>query len=232
MKLMDNSVKDPTARRRDFLKASAATAGLLMLPGCASLADWSYTDAIRRLLERATGNAFARLTEQDGFWNSAVARVGLPGLFGSRGTVIEGILASTVFRKKLQRRFNRIAEDGARRAAPVVADAVRTIGTENAVAILKGESKAATALLRGELGTSLVTAMIPALGDAMRLADDPILGQALSTLSGVDIPQAAQALSVEVDNAIWAEIGAAEAEIRADPEATGDPVLIAALKTL
>ncbi|MBV1918889.1 MAG: DUF4197 domain-containing protein [Sphingomonadaceae bacterium] len=220
-----------TARRR-FLLGGAGAIGLLALPGCATLAEWSYVDAIRRLLERATSNAFARLTAADGFWDSAVARVGLPDLFGGRGSALQGALASVVFKKKLQKQLNRVAEDGARRAAPIVADAVRAIGTENAVAILRGKSDAATSLLRGEMGTALVGAMVPALGDAMRIAQDPILSRALSALAGVDISDAAEALAVDVDDAIWSEIGLAEAEIRTNPEATGDAVLIAALKGL
>jgi len=66
----------------------------------------------------------------------------------------------------------------------------------------------------------------------MRVANDPILGQAISALSGVNIADAAHALALEADNAIWYEIGASEAEIRRNPESTNDPLLIAALKVL
>jgi hypothetical protein len=119
---------------------------------------------------------------------------------------------------------------GARRAAPVVAEAVRTIGVENAVAIIKGEPTAATSFLRGAMGPSLVNAMIPELGEALRVAEDPIVNQAISALAGVNIGDVAHALALGADNAIWYEIGAAEADIRANPEQTNDAVLIAALK--
>lgn len=216
--------------RRAVMSGAIAVAGLAALPGCASIADWSYTDAVRRLLDRASRNAFASLAAEDGFWNSAVARIELPVLFGKRGTVAQGILTSEPFRERLQRQLNRFAESGARRAAPVVADTVRTIGIENAIALISGKPTEATTFLRGEMGPALVNAMIPELEQAMRVANDPILGQALAALAGVNLVDAAHALAIEADNAIWFEIGAAEAAIRENPEATNDPVLIAAFR--
>jgi Protein of unknown function (DUF4197) len=217
--------------RRAFLAGSASLA-LLAASGCATTGGLSLVDVIRRLLERATGNAFARLTSEDGFWSSSVARIGLPDLLGKRGGLIENALVSTVFREQLQRRFNRVAEDGARRAAPVVADAVRTIGTDNALAILKGGPQAATGLLRDGLAGGLLPVLVPALGDALRLANDPVLGRALGELANIDVPTLANALASDVDNAIWREIGLAEEQIRANPESTGDAELIAALRAL
>lgn len=221
--------------RRSFLLGAAAVSGLLALPACTTMGGGgalSYEGAVRRLLELATRDAFAKLTAPDGFWSSAVARVNTPPLFGSRGGVLKSILTSEPFREKLQRQLNRFAEDGARRAAPLVADTVRTIGVGNAMALLKGDRTAATTYLRGQMGPALVNAMIPELDSAMRIANDPIVGQAISALSGVNIADAAHALALEADNAIWYEIGASEAEIRNNPERTNDPLLIAALKVL
>lgn len=175
------------------------------------------TEAIRRLLERASNNAFARLTADDGFWNSSVVRLGLPDLLGGRGGALEGMLISGVFRERLQRRLNRVAEAGARRAAPLVADAVRTVGTENALAVLKGGPQAATTLLRGQMGAALITAIVPELGLALRVANDPLVSQVLSSAAGIDVTTLANALARDVDTAIWREIGLAEEQIRADP---------------
>ncbi len=186
----------------------------------------------RRLLERATGNAFARLTAENGFWDSSVARLGLPDILGSRGGTLEGMLVSALFRERLQRRLSRVAEAGARRAAPVVADAVRTVGTQNAATILKGGPQAATALLRGQMAGGLIPVLVPALGDALRLANDPLLSQVLASATGVDVGSLARDMADDVDNAIWREIGLAEEQIRADPESTSDALLIAALRGL
>ena len=123
-----------------------------------------------------------------------------------------------------------MAEAGARRAAPVIADTVRVIGIDNAAALIKGGPTAATDFLRTAMAGSLVETMVPALGDGLRLASDPIVGQAIAGLTGVDLTGVARSLSAKAETVIWGEIGREEAAIRANPEATGDPLLIAALK--
>ena len=217
-----------TVSRRGMLSGGAALAGLLMLPGCATTGGGlalSYEDVVRHLLEASTRNAFARLTAPNGFWDSAVARINLPVLFGKRGSIMAGILRTPAFREQLQRRLNIIAEDGARAAAPLVADTVRTIGIRNAYALVTGDPTAATTFLRTQMGPGLVNAMIPELDRLMRVAEDPLIGQALSVLTGVNVADAAHALALEADNAIWYEIGAQEAEIRKDPARVNDPLL-------
>jgi hypothetical protein len=48
----------------------------------------------------------------------------------------------------------------------------------------------------------------------------------------VDLAGVASRFAVDVDNAIWGEIGRQEGAIRADPASTNDPLLIAAFKLL
>lgn len=217
---------------RRAMLAGLLASGALALSGCASMGRMSYTEAVRRLMELASQRAFARLTAPDGFWNSAVARIDLPVLFGKPGSAAAKVLKSPLFREKLQHVLNNLAEDGARRAAPLVAEAARNISIADALALLKGGRTAAATYLRQAMGPALVNAMIPELDQAMRAAEDPLLNQAIKALAGVDIKDAAHALALEADNAIWYEIGAMEAEIRENPEATNDPVLIAALRGL
>ncbi len=217
--------------RRSFM-AGAAAAGLLVLPGCQSMGGFSMVDAVRRLLTLSTQGAFARLTAPGGFWDNQLARLALPDIFGSRGTVLQNILGSALVRDRLQHQFNIVAEDGARRAAPMVAETVRTIGIDNAVALIRGGPTAATGFLRSAMAGSLVDAMVPALGEGLRIANDPLVGQALAALSGVDIGGVSRSLSAQADQAIWGEIGRQEADIRAHPERTSDPLLIGLFKVL
>lgn len=219
-----------TSRRA--LLAGLAASSALALPACSSLGGLSLVDAIRRLLTRSTRNALARLVAPGGFYDNELARLDLPEVFGSRGGVLQNILTSAVFKGRLQRSLNRVAEQGARRAAPIIADTVRTIGVDNALALIKGGPTAATGFLRQAMAGSLIDAMVPALGDGLRLAEDPIVGQAIAALTGVDVTGVARSLSGKVDDAIWGEIGREEAAIRANPESTNDAVLIAALRTL
>jgi len=227
---MDRVPASFTSRR--VMLAGLAASSALALPGCASIERINLVDAIRRLLMRSSRNALARLMAPGGFYDDELARLELPEVFGRRGGVLQSILTSPLFKSRLQRSLNRIAERGARRAAPIIADTVRIIGIDNAVALVRGGPTAATGYLRGAMAGRLIDAMLPELGEGLRVADDPIVGQAISALTGIDLGEVARSLAVRVDDAIWGEIGREEAAIRAHPEATNDPVLIAALRTM
>jgi len=212
--------------RRAFIGGLGAGGALLALPGCTGLGGFSMVDAVQRLLFLSSERAFARMLRDDGFWDRQVAQVGLGGLLGARGDVLGRILTSALFKSRLEGAFAEIAWEGAERAAPLVTDAVRVVGVQNAIDLVRGGPTAATAFLRGSMGTSLIEAMVPELGQAMRVAQDPLVGQALAALTGVNVPQVATRVATSIDDTIWREIGGEEAGIRANPEATRDPLII------
>ena len=212
--------------RRAFIAGSLATAATLALPGCATTGAFSFTEAIRRLLVLSSERAFARMTAPGGFWDQQVAQVGLSRFFGNRGSVLGNILTSALFKNRMEDVVADIAVDASYRAAPIVANSVRAIGWANAVDLIRGGPNAASSFLRQEMGEQLILAMLPEIGQAMRIAEDPLMGQLLSGLTGVDVQGVASTFAREVDDAIWGEIGREEAAIRADPGATRDPVLI------
>ncbi len=212
--------------RRRFIAGSLAAVAVLALPGCATTGQISFTEAIRRLLVLSTENAFLRLTAPGGFWDQQVQQVGLERFFGTRGNVLTNILTSALFKDRLEGVVAGIAVDASYRAAPIVADTVRTIGFANTVALIRGGPTAATSFLREEMGEQLILAMLPEIGEAIRIAEDPLMGQLLSGLTGVDVSSLARNFAAQVDDVIWGEIAREEAAIRADPAATRDPVLI------
>ena len=216
----------PTGRRA-FLGGIGAASGGLLLAGCTTgLGGFGMVDAVRRLLFLSSEQAFARLTAPGGYWDDQVAQIGLGNLLGARGNVLSNILTSALFKSRLEREFAGFALEASDRAAPIVLDTVRTIGFQNAIDLVRGGPTAATAFLRGNMGSRLIDAMVPELGQAMRVASDPLVGQALSAVSGVDIGIVAARVANGIDNAIWGEIGREEAAIRANPQATRDPLLI------
>jgi hypothetical protein len=216
-----------TTTRRHILLSGAALA-TLALPGCQSMPGFSLTEAIRRLLRLSSQNAFALLLQPGGFYDSSVARIALPDRFGGdRGTgILSVVLQSRQFRDRLQRQLNRAAEKGAERAAPLVADAVRSVSIEDAAALVRGGPQAATSFLRGKMGTALLDSMLPGIADGLRLFDDQVIGQAVRSVTGFDIAALASDITRKADDSIWAAIGLEEAGIRADPQKTNDPVLI------
>tara|TARA_A100001391_G_scaffold7621_3_gene4818 strand:- start:16340 stop:17044 length:705 start_codon:yes stop_codon:yes gene_type:complete len=219
------STGEPVLGRRLFLGAAAGGA-VLLLPGCASMGGFSLEDAVRRLLYLSSERAFAKMTAEGGYWDNAVDTIGLDRLLGTRGNVLASILTSNVFKQRLNDSFADIAIDAAERAAPLVTDAVRTIGLANALALVRGGPTAATGYLRGQMGNALIEAMVPELGEAMRLAGDPLVGELLSGLTGIDVSGVARNFSTSINDAIWNEIGGEESAIRANPRATNDPLLI------
>lgn len=219
-----------SATRRAVL-AGALGSAALTLPGCASLPAFSLTEAVRRMLLLSTERAFARLTEPGGYWDEQVAAVGLGNLLGARGDALSRILTSGLFKSRLEDAFAGFAIDATARAAPLVTDAVRAVGVSNAIDLVRGGPRAATSYLRGELGARLVEAMVPELGEAMRLARDPLIGELLGAAAGVDVRDVAERVATRIDDVIWSEIGREEEAIRANPEATRDPVIIGALAT-
>ncbi len=214
--------------RRALLAGAAGAGALLLLPGCASTGPaFSLEEAVRRMLMLSTENAFARLTAPGGYWDEQVARIGLGTMMGTRGDVLSRILTSQLFKERLEERFATFAIDASYRAAPVVTDAVRVIGIRNAIDLVRGGPTAASAYLRQQVGSALIEAVVPELGQALRVSRDPLLGEALNALTGVDVAAVADRIGREVDNAVWSEIGREEAAIRANPRATRDPAIIA-----
>ncbi|MEM1053051.1 MAG: DUF4197 domain-containing protein [Pseudomonadota bacterium] len=215
----------PNARRQ-FLGGGLALCATLALPACASVPGFSLTEAVRRLLLLSSENAFARLTAPDGFWDQEVAKLGLGDMLGSRGNVLTRLLTSTLVKDQLEDAFADFAVDASFKAAPIVTDAVRTIGLANAAELVRGGPKAATAALRGELGGRLIDQLVPEVGDAIRIASNPAVAELLRSVSGRDVSALAQGFVGNVDDAIWNEIGNEEALIRSNPRATNDPLLI------
>ena len=213
--------------RREFIAGAAFAAGALALPQAAMA---QLDNPVQRLLMLSAQRALAQLMMPNGFWNSRVARFGLPTLFKKTAANAAGPLGQDSFREQLQRRLNNLAESGARGAAPIVNEVARKVVVPNPAAILSKQGSAATSLLRLEAGSELVNAMRPALEQTLVAAQDPIVSQAVTALAGVSFADVAHAVALAADNGIWYEIGMVEAEIRANPALANDPALAAALR--
>jgi hypothetical protein len=221
---------DTLLDRREFLVAGigGAAAATVALPPLARAAE--PADPVRRLLELSVRNTLDRLGQPGGFLHSRVARFGLPVLFSKRGAAPGESLTKPAFRQQLQDRLNVVAEAGARGAVPVMLAAVGKLKVADPAAVLRGSPTAATSLLRLETGSGLVNALVPPIEAALTAAPDPTIAEAVGELSGVTLHDVAHAVALAADNGIWYEIGATEADIRANPAATNDAALIAALR--
>jgi hypothetical protein len=214
--------------RREFLMAGSAL-GLLSLAGCQSAPELSLTEAIRRLLTLASQNAFADLIRENGFLSSQIAKLQVPEfLGGSDVSLIAGLLLnSRPVQDRLLRVVNRAAEKGADLAAPIVAETVRNMSIADALSIVRGGPSAATDLLQSQLGDALIGRMLPGVEGGLRLFDNEIISQVISKVANVDLTRIVGDVAGKANSAIFRAIAAQEANIRANPAATNDPLLIA-----
>lgn len=215
--------------RRTVL-ATAALAPLLMLPGCATTGGgFDLSEAIRRLLGLSAQRAFASLLRENGFLDSAVARIDIPpALGGARATdIVSAILRSGAFRDRLSRQLNRAAEKGAALAAPLVTEAIGMLTVGDALAVVRGGPRAATDVLQNTLGPRLFEAMVPGIGDGLRLFDSRVVTEALRQVTSIDFAGLRDDVTRKASEGIYRAIASEEAAIRANPSATGDPLLTA-----
>jgi hypothetical protein len=226
----DTIMSNPVSRRT-VIHGLAAAPVLVAVSGCSGT-GFSLVEAIRRLLSAASQRAFAGLLRENGFFDDAVARIDLPdSLGGSRAsTIIAAALRSGPVRERMLRQVNRAAEKGAEIAAPLVTNAIQSINFEDALAIVKGSGSAATDALKGQMGTALVSAMIPGIDNGLRLFDDRIVQEALRMATGINFAQLRDDVSQKSSDAIYRAIGREEIAIRADPSALNDPLITAVFK--
>ncbi len=224
---LGNIVDIKELNRRDILMASIA-ASALTLSGCASLPGLSFTDAIRRMMTLSSQRAFAQLLQPGGFYDDQLTRIALPPQFGgnSGSGLLSRVLGSRAIRTQLQQQMNRAAEKGAERAAPFIADSIKTVGIQGAQQIVRGGPSAATDFLRAGIGTNLIDIMAPGVADGLKLFDNGIISRAVESVAGFDVGQLGNDLASRASNSIWSAMGREEAIIRANPRATNDPLLI------
>jgi Protein of unknown function (DUF4197) len=212
---------------RRAMLAAAALAPVLVLPGCAGGTGFSLVDAIRRLLSLSSQRAFAGLMRENGFFDDQVARISLPdALGGQRGTsIMSTLLHSGPVRERMLRQVNRAAEKGAEIAAPMVADAIRSINVGDALAIVRGGGHAATDLLKGQMGSALLTSMVPGIDTGLKLFDSQVVTEALKMATGINFAGLRDDVTGKASDAIYRAIGREEEAIRANPASTNDAVL-------
>jgi hypothetical protein len=218
----------PTPTRRGLI-AGALALPLLALPGCATrLRDIpGIEQAIRRLLTLSSQRAFSRLAVREGFFSDEVARVNLPTQLGGSAFTrsLAVLLGTRAVQDRLLRIVNDAAVEGAALAAPVVYDSIRDMSVTDAIAILRGGPTAATDHLQRQMGDRIFEAMFPAIGNALRVADNGVVQRALRIATGIDFPGLQADVTRKAAMGIYRAIGREEAAIRANPSSSGDPVL-------
>ncbi|MGZ8307435.1 MAG: DUF4197 domain-containing protein [Allosphingosinicella sp.] len=215
--------------RRTLVIASGLILPLLTLPGCVTrLGDVADLEpAIRRLLTLSSQRAFARLLSDEGFFRDDIARIQPPPQLGGRAVTaaLAVALGTRAVQDRLLRVVNEAAEEGARRAAPIVYDSIRDMTVTDALSIARGGPTAATDYLARSMGERIFDAIFPGVGQALREAENGVIQRVLELATGINFPGLQADVTRKTAAALYRAIGREEAAIRADPNAAGDPAL-------
>lgn len=213
-------------RRHAMLGAAAMP--LLVLPGCTTLGDLGglgFENALRRLLTTSSQRAFANLLTENGFFSDDLARVPLPPQLTEAGSVVAALLRSAAVQSQLLRVMNRAAAEAAESAAPIVYDAIRNVTISDAMALARGGPTAATDFLQRAMGTAIVDAMFPGVGNALRLFDSGIVNQVAQAATGLSFAALQRHVAAAAADGIYRAIGREEAALRANPHSANDPLI-------
>ena len=206
----------------------AAAIPLLALPGCTTLGDlegFGIENALRRLMTVSSQRAFANLLTENGFFSDDLARVPLPPQLAETGSIVSALLRSAAVQSQLLRVMNRAAAEAAEAAAPVVYDSIRNLTISDAMALARGGPTAATDFLQRAMGTRIVDAMFPDVGNALRLFDSGIVNQVVQAATGINFSGLQQHVTQAAATGIYRAIGREEAAIRANPGSVNDPLI-------
>lgn len=202
---------------------------LFALPGClAGVGGFDFAEALRRLLTLSSQRAFAGLLRENGFFADEVARVTLPPELGGSGStsIVAALLQMPAIQQRLLVQANKAAESAARAATPVVMDSIRSLRFSDALYIARGGPTAATDYLQQSMGPALFNALFPGVGNGLRLFDNAIVTQALGAATGINFTGLQHDIARKASDGIYRAIAREEAAIRANPQATGDPLII------
>lgn len=220
--------------RRALLRSSLPLliAAPALLSACATIGTEGGTDeALRRLLEISSCRALTRLAAPDGYLGDPALRLAVPRLDGRGGAVLTALIQSRPVQERLLAVVNHAASRAADRAAPAVYDAVRALSFRDALAIARGGPSAATDYLQASIGDGIVTAMLPEVGEALRMTDeDSVLGLVLGAATGVNVTGIQRSVTDAAARGLWRAIGREEAAIRADPASAHDRLVEALLR--
>lgn len=214
---------------RRLLLRTALLSPIALAAGCTTpIGALSLEEGVYRLLNLSSQRAFARLTSPGGFYDDQLTRIVPPADSGDTG-VLTALLRTNAVRRQMALALNDIAVEAADRAAPIVIDTIRRMSFADALSIARGGPTAATDLLERQVGDRLIEAMFPefSLGLSGDLVE--ILGAIAGAGGGANYVGLARSASALASRSIFRAIGREEAGIRANPQATRDPAILALL---
>jgi len=218
-----------TSRIAGFLCA-ALFAAQALAGGLADLSNKDAAGGLREALTRGAEAAVSQLGRRDGFLGDDRVRIGLPDSLRSGEKMLRK-LGMGKQADELVEAMNRAAEKAVVEARPILVDAVRNIGFDDAKAILTGGDDAATQYFRRTTATPLGEKFLPIVRKAtagVQLAEkyDRFAGKAakLGLIDDKDASLDAYVTQKALDG-LYLMIAEQERAIRTDPVGSGSKLL-------
>ena len=217
-----------------FVLSSCDTLSNLPLGGVGGITgvtEYEAAQGIREALDQGVGRGITTLNRQDGFFGNQAYKLFLPAEAQRIESTLRQIgMGSMVDKAILQ--INRAAEDAVGYARPVFVDAIRQMTITDAINIIRGQNNAATEYFRQKTTERLTAAFTPIIKtsldqfSATKYYSDIVntYNNFPTTLNKInpDLPSYVVGRAI---NALFDQIAAEEANIRANPVARTTDIL-------
>jgi hypothetical protein len=221
--------------RREFthgLLRATLLAGTMGSPGAvrAAISQADGAQAVRAALERGASAAIGVLGRTDGFLGNPSVRIGLPAGLEKAAKLLRATGQGERV-DALVTAMNRAAEAAVPEARPLLLDAVRTLGVDDALRIVQGSDTAVTEFFSARTRAPLGQKFLPVVTRAtakLNLAEryNAVAGQAASLgLLKAEDASIQQYVTRRALDGLFTVIGEEERKIRADPVKTGSAIL-------
>jgi hypothetical protein len=148
-----------------FLKKASTALG--KKGGGSSLSNEEIIAGLKEALSVGAQNSSGKLSALDGFFANAAIKVLMP----AEAKKVEATLRNAGMGEMVDDAIlsmNRAAEEASKSAAPIFIDAIKQMGFQDALSILRGTDTAATSYLKGKTLTALTTAFKPVIDEALQ----------------------------------------------------------------
>lgn len=138
--------------------------------GGSSLSNDEIIAGLKEALSVGAQNSSGKLSAPDGFFANMAIKVLMPEEAKKVETTLRNAGMGDMVDKAILS-MNRAAEEASKSAAPIFIEAIRQMGFQDALSILRGTDTAATFYLRGKTLEALTTAFKPVIDEALQKTD-------------------------------------------------------------
>lgn len=195
-----------------------------------SLGNDDIVAGLKEALVVGSEKGSSLLSKTDGFFANAALKILLP----PEAQKIETTLRKAGMGRQVDDAIlsiNRAAEDACKSAAPIFSNAIRQMGFQDAVGILKGGDTAATGFLRGKTSSELTNAFRPVIEQSLQKVDATKYWNTLiTTYNHIPFqqkinPDLSAYVTERALNGIFYQVAIEERNIRKDPMARTSEIL-------